>query len=112
MTEDEWRNLYENFETMDVLYAVDHLDTLRSFLADGPDFEPPELRSDLMKLHDLAMEVVNQGSEDNLSDFVMLAEDIDSELFQMAQALEKVQATIRKLIRLIPDSAYGLDEDT
>ena len=109
MTDDEWRNLYENFETMDLLYAVDHLDKLRSYLADGPDFEPPELRNDLMKLHQMAMPIVNHGQDTELTGFAELAEDLDSQVFQMMQSLEHVQATLRQLIRLMPDSAYNPD---
>ena len=110
MTDKEWRNLYENFETMDLIYAVDHIDKLRYFLGDGPDFQPPEIRNDLMKLHELAMEVINQRSETNLTEFVNLAEDIDSDLFQMMQSLEAVQKTLRQLIRHLPDSGYDLGE--
>lgn len=111
MTEEEWRNLYENFETMDLMYAVDHIDTLRSFLGDGPNFQPPEIRNDMMKLHELGMQVVNQRSDANLAEFVELAEDLNSDLYQMMEALDKVQDTMRKLIQLIPESAYDLDDE-
>ena len=59
MTDDEWQNLYENFETTDLLAAVDLLDEVRGILGDRPGWKPPELRTNLLKLHQLAMDVVN-----------------------------------------------------
>jgi len=112
MTDEEWRTLYENFETMDLIYAVDHIDKLRSFLGDRANLQPPEIRDDMMKLHELAMDVVNHRSDDSLVEFANLTEDINSDIYMMMQSLEKIQETIRKLIELMPESAYGLDEET
>ncbi len=50
MTDEEWQALYKNFETMDLIYAVDHIDKLRSFLGDRANLQPPEIRDDMMKL--------------------------------------------------------------
>lgn len=110
MTDEEWNNLYENFETMDLLYAVDHIDKLRSFFGDGSDFQPPEIRNSLMQLHELSMDVVNNGSDNEITEFAELADDLNSQIYQMMQSLEKVQGTLRKLIELMPESAYNLDE--
>ena len=61
VTEEEWQALYENFETTWLLSAVDQLDKVRGVLADGENWEPPEIRTNLLKLHQLAMDVVNKG---------------------------------------------------
>ena len=61
VTEDELQHLYENFETTWLLSAVDKLDEVRSILLDGENLEPPEIRTALLKLHGLAMAVVNEG---------------------------------------------------
>ena len=50
------QNLYESFETTDLLAAVDLLDEVRGVLGDGPGWEPPELRTNLLNLHQLAIE--------------------------------------------------------
>ena len=61
LSEKAHQKLYENFETTTLLDAVDHLDRLRSELADDEDFRPPTIRQDLLRLHQLAMDVVNSG---------------------------------------------------
>jgi hypothetical protein len=43
LTEEEWRHLHENFETTDLLRAVDFVDSLRDDLNDGEGCRPPEL---------------------------------------------------------------------
>ena len=62
MTDEEWQHLYENFETTALLSAVDAVDSLRDDLNDGEGCRPPELRTNLLKLHELAMAVVNHGA--------------------------------------------------
>ncbi len=61
MNDEEWRNLHENFETTLLLDAVGHVDELRGYLNDGEYGRPPEIRNDLLKLHGMAMYVVNNG---------------------------------------------------
>ncbi len=46
MAEEEWQHLYENFETTDLLSAVDGVDCLQNDLNDGEGrARPPELRT-------------------------------------------------------------------
>ena len=68
MTEEEWQHLYENFETTALLSAVDAVDCLRDDLNDGEGCRPPELSTDLLKLHELAMAVVNNGARPGIQD--------------------------------------------
>ena len=77
MTEEEWQHLYENFETTELLSAVDAVDCLRDDLNDGEGCRPPELRTNLLKLHELAMAVVNNGSRSQASKMFDLAMNLD-----------------------------------
>ena len=77
MTEEEWQHLYENFETTALLSAVDAVDCLRDDLNDGEGCRPPELRTDLLKLHELAMAVVNNGARGQASKMFDLAMNLD-----------------------------------
>ena len=104
MTQAEWQHLYENFETTDLLAAVDLIDSARSSLGDGPNFEPPELRTNLLKLHQMAMDVVNKGWTDQAHDMFMLAEELDSEVFQLIEYLEAVSKILSSLTDLFPES--------
>jgi hypothetical protein len=58
----EWDKLSPaHFETHSLLRAVDAVDALRDELNDGHASTPPQLRTDLLKLHQVAMAVVNEG---------------------------------------------------
>jgi len=62
ITDDEWDELSpDNFDTMALLSAVDAVDELRSDLNDNEDGAPPQLRDDLLKLHQLAIAVILKG---------------------------------------------------
>lgn len=55
ITDDDWNELTpESFDTTALLRAVDAVDELRR-LSDNADGGPPQLRTDLLKLHQLAM---------------------------------------------------------
>lgn len=49
------QKLQESYETMQILDSSDYLDEVRGILADEfPTFKPPEIRQQLLKLHDFA----------------------------------------------------------
>ena len=111
MTEDERQKLHENFDTYWLLSAVDQLDKVRGYLA-GPDgWKPPEIRSDLLKLHQMAMDVVNKGWTDQAREFFELAHDLGVQVFDMVEALEYIQETLDKLTALYPESLLLYDDD-
>lgn len=67
IADDEWDKLSpENFETHSLLCAVDAVDELRDDLNDGEHATPPQLRTDLLKLHQLAMAVINEESRNQV----------------------------------------------
>ena len=103
MTEEEWQHLYENFETTELLSAVDAVDCLRDDLNDGEGCRPPELRTNLLKLHELAMAVVNNGSRSQASKMFDLAMNLDEQVGHMMNELEEVHDTLAKLVALYPD---------
>ena len=110
MTEEEWQHLYENFETTELLSAVDAVDCLRDDLNDGEGCRPPELRTNLLKLHELAMAVVNNGSRSQASKMFDLAMNLDEQVGHMKE-LEQVQDTLAKLVALYPESLSYADLD-
>jgi len=68
ITDEEWDKLSpENFETHSLLRAVDAVDELRDDLNDGEYATPPQLRTDLLKLNQLAMAVINEGSRSQVA---------------------------------------------
>ena len=106
---EEWQHLYENFETTELLSAVDAVDCLRDDLNDGEGCRPPELRTNLLKLHELAMAVVNNGSRSQASKMFDLAMNLDEQVGHMMNELEQVQDTLAKLVALYPESLSYAD---
>ncbi|MBN6739347.1 transposase [Acidithiobacillus sp. MC6.1] len=109
ITDEEWNKLSpENFETHSLLRAVDAVDELRDDLNDGEDATPPQLRTNLLKLHQLAMAVINEGLRSQVVDLFELAGDLDEQVSYMMTKLEEVQATLSRLTARYPDSlCYG-----
>ncbi len=104
MTDEEWQKLYENFETTWLLSAVDHVDRLRSHLGDGEYFRPPEIRTDLLNLHGLAMDVVNNGWTSQAKEMFELADGLEMQVYEMMESLEYLQQILGKLSELFPES--------
>ncbi|MHB1948857.1 MAG: transposase [Gammaproteobacteria bacterium] len=108
MTNEEWETLHDNFETTLLLDAVKKIDDARTHLGDGENWEPPQIRIDLLKLHQLAMDVVNNGWTENAEDFFEMANDLEMQVSDIIESLESVQNTLNKLLELHPESlAYS-----
>jgi len=105
MTDEEWQHLYENFETTELLSAVDAVDSLRDDLNDGEGCRPPELRTNLLKLHELAMAVVNNGSQSQAAKMFDLAIELDEQVCHMMTGLEQIHGTLANLVVLYPAKA-------
>lgn len=113
ITDDEWDELApENFDTTALRRAVDAVDKLRGDLNDGKDGGPPQLRTDLLKLHQLAMAVFNERSRGRVADLFEFAVDLEDQVLGMMTTLEQVQETLSQLTALYPESlSYaGLDD--
>jgi hypothetical protein len=76
------------------------VDELRGDLDDGEDGSPPQLRTDLLKLHQLTMAVFNKGSRSKVADLFEFAVDLEDQVFSMLNALEQVQKTLSQLTDL------------
>jgi hypothetical protein len=110
ITDEEWDGLTpENFDTATLLRAVDAVDELRGDLNDGEDGSPPQLRTGLLKLHQLSMVVFNEGSRSQVADLFEFAVDLEDQVFSMMNALEQVQEILSQLTELCPGSLLYAD---
>ncbi len=100
----------DEFETKDLLKAVDDLDTIRDILADGPNLEPPQLHIDLMKLHELAMRVCKEG-EDDSSELVELAIDTEDQLEDIRDAIDHIIEVLRGITEAETDEDETHDDE-
>ena len=107
ITDEEWGELCpENFETRALLRTVNAVDNLRDDLNDTEDGGPPQLRIDLLKLHQLAMAVFNEGSRSQVADLFEFAVELENQVLGMMSSLEQVQETLSQLTELYPKSLY------
>jgi len=107
--------LYNSYDTMDLLYAVDALDQVRYLLADDDKtLRPPEIRQRLMRLHQLASQLLNefgQLSDKESEELLNLREEIESEVFEMQSHLDKIYDALRPLEDLYPNEDEYWEEE-
>lgn len=112
ITDEEWDELTpENFDTTALLRTVDAVDELRGHLNDSEDGGPPQLQTDLLKLHQLAMAVFNEGSRSQVSKLFDFAVFLEDQVLGMMTSLEQVQETLSQLTALYPESLSYADLD-
>jgi hypothetical protein len=112
ITDEEWDKLNpDSFDTTTLLSAVDAVDTMRGYLNDDEDGRPPELRINMLKLHQLAMGVFNQGARNQVAEMFDLAVDLEDQVLELMNSLEQIQSTLDQLTTLYPDTLSYSDED-
>lgn len=104
ITDAELNKLEDNFETAELLRAVDEIDKMRGYLNDRDDFRPPQIRDYLLKLHGLADRLINARAKGVASEFFDLAEELDGQIFDLLESLEAVRDILAKLTELYPES--------
>ena len=109
ITDEEWDQLVpESFDTTALLRAVDAVDEMRGNLNDGEDGSPPQLRTDLLKLQQLAMSLVNRETRSQVAELFDLVVDLEDQVLGMMTSLEPVQETLSQLTVLYSESlSYG-----
>ncbi len=100
----------DEFETHDLLEAVDDLDSIRELLADGPSLEPPQLRIDLINLHKLAVRVCSED-EDDSSEIVELAIDIEDQLEEIRLLASRIIQVIRGITEAETDDDNEFEDE-
>jgi hypothetical protein len=109
MTREELEMLVENVEAAALMEAVEQIDILRGHLGPGEAFRGAEIHKKLLTLRELAMDVVNHGMAGQATAFFELANELDDQVFEMLDTLEKVQDTLRNLTVLYPDNPAADD---
>lgn len=104
MTDAELNKLEDNFETADLLRAVDAIDRMRELLNDREHFRPPQIRDDLLKLHTLGNRLINVRAKGEAREFFDLAMELDDQVFDLMESLEVVRDILTRLTELYPES--------
>lgn len=76
---------HDDFESGDLLKAVDNLDNMRYVLADKDDIIPPESRQNLMKLHRMVFNALNYKGDHDKEKMIELIDEIRDDVDQVKQ---------------------------
>ena len=97
--------LRAEYDTRQILDAVDALDEIRSLVRDDDNVGPPEVRSDLLKLHGMAHNLINEGhsSLPDDEDISVLAFDIEDTIDTIRDNAEKILDSLQPLMTLSAD---------
>ena len=101
---EDLETLQEEVQSREILDCVDNIDHARSYLRDGENFRPPQIRTDLLRLHELAMSVINYGNTSKAQEFFDLSFEIESEISSLIVHLENVQEVLTKITNSVPYS--------
>ncbi len=91
------------FETRDLLAAVDVFGEMRTHLNDIGIAGPPQMRGELLDLHQLAMEAYPNGSKEDLIKLYEDAEDLESTAFELMEQAEKLHQLLESLMATEPE---------
>lgn len=75
---------------------------------DGERHSPPEICSDALKLQVLAACVLNEGVRSSATDMFDLVGDLEAQVSEMIERLEKIQQILARFAEFRPDND-GLD---
>jgi len=101
---EEDRDSLDDFDTQEILYAVDSLDELRDALGDK-SVSPPELRNQLLNLHSLLFDVIREGGDID-DEIFNLKDDIIQSLGIIMHNAEQIYEKINELADLLPEQEY------
>ena len=87
----------EDFESWDVLHAVDIFDNIRTIANDSDINRPPEFRIKLLELHGKAMNLQGSENKKELYQFWMEIEELSMDASHMYDHAEKLYDILSKL---------------
>ena len=116
LTEKTNQELYEKFDVHRILDAVDLLDEVRPVISDQFNEDgfprPPEIREQLLRLHEKANDIIGgEFRHDTDKGMFDLAWEVEDEIYDVIEKLEKIQEAIGALTDLTPEDEYEEGED-
>jgi len=102
ISEDTYCDICDELVSHDILDAVDFLDEARPIISDD-GYRPPEIRCNLLILHGIAMDFLNNGHRNKAQAFFDLAEEISEELKIAQRGIESALEIIEKINAQFPE---------
>lgn len=104
------KELRDNFNTMEILDALDVIDSIRSRVCDLED-----MRRDFFLLHGQAHALINGDFSDpsGKESYAIreLADELETDIGEWAEGLGKIARMLDKLVMLVPEEEYDDEED-
>lgn len=103
-------DLRQSFNTMDILDALDVIDSIRSRVCDLED-----MRRDFFLLHGQAHALINgdfsnSGGKEGYAIWE-LADELGTDIEEWAEGLSRVARMLDKLVMLVPEEEYDDEEE-
>lgn len=102
--------LRDSFNTMEILDALDVIDSIRRRVCDLED-----MRRDFFLLHGQAHALINGDFSDpsGKEGYAIweLADELETDIGEWAEGLRKIARMLDKLVMLVPEEEYDDDED-
>ena len=95
--------LWEEYNTMEILDAVDALDKVRYVISDDYDFKPPEIRYQLLKIHTLAFKLLGEGftlKQEQVEELSDLIDGVNMTVSDMIEQLRRIREALRPLEKM------------
>jgi hypothetical protein len=87
----------DDFDSADLLTALDQLDSIRYNLAGEDDIGPPQVRTDLLELHQLILHLVTYSGNNNKEKILELLEDIQVVIGEIQESADSISDSLDDL---------------
>lgn len=103
LNEEGIEQLWQEYNTMEILDAVDELDKVRYVISDDYDFRPPEIRSQLLKIHTLAFKQLGEGftlKDKEVEELSDLIDEVNMTVSDMIEQLRRIREALKPLEKM------------
>jgi len=101
LNQDGMEELWNSYDTTQIIHAVDALDQIRYVISDDEDFKPPEIRSQLLRIQKLASKTITGGyslTDEEIEELADLLDEADRTVTDMIGQLKKIQKALKPLL--------------
>lgn len=105
LNDEDWETLEDIYEQANLYDAIQGLEQASRLLEYDPvqdDHEGGSLRAQLHRLQKLAQQVIEGEQRDQVDELLMLAADVDMQIFKLQQEIEEVQEIVEQFAEFQP----------
>lgn len=100
LNKEGFEELCDNYDPMQLICAIDALDEVQCIFRDEEAFKSPEVRIQLLRIHELIFKQLCEGlslSDEEVDELSLLIGEADMTMFEIIDELEKIREALRPL---------------